>query len=81
MEDSDWMAALASKGVDRGGVEYVKEEWEAWCDPGTVVWRYGPWQWEDIGYELTPIKRGGFPRILKVSRAFRLAFPEKGHSL
>ncbi|EIW65853.1 hypothetical protein TREMEDRAFT_70468 [Tremella mesenterica DSM 1558] len=52
VEEKVWKKALAlrlKKG--KGEEELGKEDWEAWCDPGYVVWRYGGWEWEDSGYE------------------------------
>ncbi|CAD6583066.1 MAG: hypothetical protein TREMPRED_003464 [Tremellales sp. Tagirdzhanova-0007] len=50
VEEKTWRGALAGRiaGVDG---EEVDEEWEVWCDPGTVVWRSGGWTWEDVGFE------------------------------
>lgn len=31
------------------------EDWEVWCDPGMVVWRWGGWGWDEP--EFDPIKR------------------------
>ena len=50
VDEKVWKGALASKKA-RDGDDVVKEEWEAWCDPGYVVWRYGGWEWEDSGYD------------------------------
>jgi hypothetical protein len=53
-----WVRALARKSeMDLEG-RTKGDEWEAWCDPGTVVWRYGGWEWEDVGYEQTKLIRG-----------------------
>ncbi|WWC64076.1 uncharacterized protein I303_106683 [Kwoniella dejecticola CBS 10117] len=41
-----WKRALADKKSGKRG-----EEWESWCDPGQVTWRWGGWEWEDIGFE------------------------------
>ncbi|WWC73141.1 uncharacterized protein I206_107107 [Kwoniella pini CBS 10737] len=41
-----WKRALADKKSGKRG-----EEWQTWCDPGQVTWRWGGWEWEDIGYE------------------------------
>jgi hypothetical protein len=57
-----WRAALHKKGKDgQGSAEDVDrarkarmDEWEAWCDPGQVSWRYGMWEWFDS--EFDPIK-------------------------
>ena len=57
-----WRAALHKKGKEReGSTEDVDrarkarmDEWEAWCDPGQVSWRYGAWEWFDS--EFDPIK-------------------------
>lgn len=58
LEPSRWIRALAlTKNVE--GIEVVtRSEWEAWCDPGVVAWRYGSWEWEDVGFEPTRPVRG-----------------------
>ncbi|OCF54535.1 hypothetical protein L486_08085 [Kwoniella mangroviensis CBS 10435] len=46
VEREVWKRAIAGiKSGDRG------EEWQCWCDPGQVTWRWGGWEWEDVGYE------------------------------
>ena len=53
-----WINALARKNdLDLEG-RTKGDEWEAWCDPGTVVWRYGGWEWEDVGYDPVRLVRG-----------------------
>ena len=52
-----WVQQLA-KSLDEDAGDVVKRrarEWEAWCDPGTVIWRYGPWEWEEAN---DPVKAG-----------------------
>jgi hypothetical protein len=55
-----WVEGLGSRKVDVDGLvgEMIEDEWEVWCDPGTVVWRFGGWEWEDVGYEPVKIVRG-----------------------
>jgi len=53
-----WLKALALVKVQDGKEVSVKTEWEAWCDPGSVSWRYGGWQWEDVGYDVRRTSRG-----------------------
>ncbi|WVW79292.1 hypothetical protein I302_101259 [Kwoniella bestiolae CBS 10118] len=46
VERGVWKRAIAGiKSGERG------EEWQCWCDPGQVTWRWGGWEWEDVGYE------------------------------
>lgn len=58
VDPARWLRALAlTKTVE--GVEIItRTEWEAWCDPGVVAWRYGSWEWEDVGFEPTRPIRG-----------------------
>jgi hypothetical protein len=53
-----WLKALALVKVSEAKEVSVKTEWEAWCDPGSVSWRYGGWQWEDVGYDVRRSSRG-----------------------
>jgi hypothetical protein len=53
-----WLKALALVKVQDGKEVSVKTEWEAWCDPGSVSWRYGGWQWEDVGFDVRRTSRG-----------------------
>jgi hypothetical protein len=53
-----WIKALALVKVSEGKEAILKTEWEAWCDPGSVSWRYGGWQWEDVGYDIRRSTRG-----------------------
>jgi hypothetical protein len=48
---SVWKSALARRSESDEEGKTKGDEWEAWCDPGTVVWRYGGWEWEDMGYD------------------------------
>ncbi|WRT69012.1 uncharacterized protein IL334_005994 [Kwoniella shivajii] len=49
---SKWRKSIASlKSGERG------EEWQCWCDPGQVTWRWGGWEWEDHGYEPTKVHK------------------------
>lgn len=47
-----WMRSLAARL--RGENSPLQEEWQAWCDPGLVMWRYGGWFWNDS--EFDPVK-------------------------
>jgi len=51
VDPSVWKSALARRSESDEEGKTRGDEWEAWCDPGTVVWRYGGWEWEDIGYD------------------------------
>ena len=53
-----WIHQLARSHADHGrkiSRETMRwdSEWQAWCDPGTVFWRYGGWDWDDVGFEPT----------------------------
>lgn len=57
VEEQVWRKAIAKSGgredrSDKG------DEWEVWCDPGQVVWRWGAWEWEDPGFEPVKLVRG-----------------------
>lgn len=58
IDGNKWIRALASKKTIDGVEVVVREEWEVWCDPGLVAWRYGTWEWEDVGFEPTRLVRG-----------------------
>ena len=58
VDEEKWRKLLSVQKVRGEGEEVVREEWEVWCDPGTVVWRFGGWEWEDVGYEAVRIVRG-----------------------
>lgn len=58
VDGAKWIRALASTKTIDGTEVVVREEWEAWCDPGLVAWRYGSWEWEDVGFEPTRPSRG-----------------------
>lgn len=58
VDGAKWIRALASTKTIDGVTVVVREEWEAWCDPGLVAWRYGNWEWEDVGFEPTRPSRG-----------------------
>ena len=58
VDPAKWIRALASAKTIDGVTVVVREEWEAWCDPGLVAWRYGNWEWEDVGFEPTRPSRG-----------------------
>ncbi|BEJ15750.1 hypothetical protein CspHIS471_0503550 [Cutaneotrichosporon sp. HIS471] len=56
-----WAAAIATlrkKKMDDGQSEF----WEAWCDPGTIFWRWGGWGWDEV--EFDPVKRRHEPCLL-----------------
>ncbi|KIR26681.1 hypothetical protein I309_04451 [Cryptococcus deuterogattii LA55] len=53
VEEKAWRKAIAKSG-GRENRSDKGEEWEVWCDPGQVVWRWGAWEWEDPGFE--PVK-------------------------
>jgi hypothetical protein len=61
-----WLKALALVKVADGKEVSVKTEWEAWCDPGSVSWRYGGWQWEDVGYDVRRTSRGESPTSINL---------------
>ncbi|OCF41921.1 hypothetical protein I317_04223 [Kwoniella heveanensis CBS 569] len=62
VEVGKWRKALAScKTGERG------EEWQAWCDPGQVVWRWGGWEWEDVGFEPFKVIKEPFQIIWQAS--------------
>ncbi|KAK4684279.1 hypothetical protein P7C73_g5907, partial [Tremellales sp. Uapishka_1] len=61
VDESVWRGALA------GGERREKDEWEVWCDPGTVVCRMGGWEWEDIGFELGKVHKEPFQVIWQAS--------------
>ena len=61
---SAWIEALArTPDKEEDEPRSRGDEWEAWCDPGTVVWRYGGWEWEDLGYEPSKVVKGEFYRV------------------
>ncbi|GMK55837.1 hypothetical protein CspeluHIS016_0208930 [Cutaneotrichosporon spelunceum] len=53
IDSATWAAAIGSlrkKKTDDG----QSDIWEAWCDPGTVFWRWGGWGWDEV--EFDPVK-------------------------
>jgi hypothetical protein len=58
VDSSSWIQALAWSKVVDGQEVGRKLDWEAWCDPGIVCWRYGGWQWEDVGFDPYRLSRG-----------------------
>lgn len=47
-----WRQSLKGKPRDElvhGDKE--RDEWEAWCDPGLVTWRYGGWKYFDSEFD------------------------------
>ncbi len=61
VDEEVWRKALSGRKMRGDGVDEVKEEWEVWCDPGTVVWRFDGWEWEDVGFEPVRVLRGESP--------------------
>lgn len=54
VDPAKWNSAIAaSRRKKVPGPEAA--EWEVWCDPGMVVWRWGGWGWDEP--EFDPIKR------------------------
>lgn len=72
-----WRTSLAGRRTREGEAEEVKEEWEAWCDPGTVVWRYGGWEWEDVGFEPVKLHKGESIYAPRVRHRILMAEPFK----
>ena len=65
-----WRHQLSKPVVSDAGLRQRQwaVQWEAWCDPGTVVWRYGGWEWEDTsGYDPFKVVRGEFSRGREIS--------------
>lgn len=58
VDEEVWRKALSARKTGIEGEKEVKEEWEVWCDPGTVVLRFGGWDWEDVGFEPARLPRG-----------------------
>lgn len=50
-----WAKAIAATRRRKSENEGEEAEWEVWCDPGMVVWRWGGWGWDEV--EFDPIKR------------------------
>ncbi|TXT13231.1 hypothetical protein VHUM_01632 [Vanrija humicola] len=50
-----WQQAIAANRTKKAESDDNGEEWEVWCDPGMVVWRWGGWGWEEPDFD--PIKR------------------------
>jgi hypothetical protein len=50
-----WAKTIATTRRRKPETEDDGDEWEAWCDPGMVVWRWGSWGWDEV--EFDPIKR------------------------
>jgi hypothetical protein len=56
VDEKLWKRALGKRSFTASPGEVDEtEEWEAWCDPGMVMWRYGPWEYDDGQFD--PIKR------------------------
>lgn len=49
-----WSKAISVSHRKRAEGE-DESEWEVWCDPGMVVWRWGGWGWDEP--EFDPIRR------------------------
>lgn len=60
-----WRKAIGTLKARRLEDAEAKEEWEAWCDPGMVLWRFGGWEWEDVGFEPTRVIKGESSSCLK----------------
>ena len=58
VDEEVWKKAL-NKSPEEDPEGRLKDEWEAWCDPGTVVWRYGGWEWEDPEFDPFKAVKGG----------------------
>ncbi|ORX39115.1 hypothetical protein BD324DRAFT_311814 [Kockovaella imperatae] len=72
-----WIRQL-SKPVDKEATEAVRRrarEWEAWCDPGTVMWRYGGWEWEDSANDPVRMVREPLQIIWQASTSPKLIAP------
>lgn len=59
-----WKDALRVEDKMDGGV-IVKDVWQMWCDPGCVSIRYGPWEWEDQGFEPFKVFKGELSGALR----------------
>lgn len=47
-----WRLALRGKRREEGPMEdRERDEWEAWCDPGMVTWRYGNWKYFESEFD------------------------------
>lgn len=58
MSTITWKEALARRSeLDEEGLARG-DEWEAWCDPGIVVWRFGGWEWEDLANDPVKVVKG-----------------------
>ncbi|KAL1407614.1 hypothetical protein Q8F55_007047 [Vanrija albida] len=55
VDTTTWQQAIAANRRKKAEAEDNGEEWEVWCDPGMVVWRWGGWGWEEPDFD--PIKR------------------------
>ncbi|WWC91262.1 uncharacterized protein L201_006205 [Kwoniella dendrophila CBS 6074] len=62
IDEDLWKNSISSKKQNGRG-----EEWQCWCDPGQVTWRWGGWEWEDIGYEPTKVIKEPFQIIWQSS--------------
>ncbi|KAL7421365.1 hypothetical protein Q5752_004250 [Cryptotrichosporon argae] len=72
IDEAAWRAAIARRS-DR-----ADDEWEAWCDPGCVSWRWGPWEYDEPGYDAPRAKEypqtvwsGAAPLEIKASTPAR----------
>lgn len=48
-----WRKTLVGPKREDQSLE-VRDEWEIWCDPGSVVLRYGSWTWYDEKFDPVP---------------------------
>ncbi|KAK8843351.1 hypothetical protein IAR55_007008 [Kwoniella newhampshirensis] len=71
ISESVWKRAIAATRER----EHKVEEWEAWCDPGQVVWRWGGWEWEDVGFEPFKVIRENFHIVWQAAATAHLSPP------
>ncbi|WWD21133.1 hypothetical protein CI109_105614 [Kwoniella shandongensis] len=71
LDEGVWKKAIAATRER----EHKVEEWEAWCDPGQVVWRWGGWEWEDVGFEPFKVIRENFHIVWQAAATSHLSPP------
>ncbi|KAK1922568.1 hypothetical protein DB88DRAFT_466565 [Papiliotrema laurentii] len=69
-----WRKALGKRPEEDPEGRY-RDEWEAWCDPGTVVWRDGGWEWEDPEFDPFKAVKGKYQIIWSSSSSPKPAPP------
>ena len=74
-----WTKVLGIDHTSGMAAEQVRDEWELWCDPGTVVCRMGGWEWEDVGFEPIRSRRGEFQQC--TTEPFKLCTSTLRHPL